>query len=166
VTPKQPQPGPPLTPIGGEIILMGYRFRVAAHSFDHKGHPVEVPGACIGRASKEQIAEQNKPAGHNVPITLNQPMAHARTAEPSRQITPAPRRQKPRRYKASRGDWRRFQKRPPPLKIVYEPTSAAAIWGWVVAIALVVAGIWLYNSGSEQAKWKTIEAASKAGQRR
>ena len=173
-----------ITPIGGEIILMGYRFEVASHSFDRNGRPVEVPGTCRGRATKEQIAEQanrNKPTGP-VAVVPARPVTHAPTSSRpltsavTTAITPTPaRQQKARKYKArprggngggGYGGYSRFQPKPPPLIIHQEPWTAGQWGALIVVLGLIVAGLWLANAGSEDAKWKSIGAAARAVQPR
>jgi hypothetical protein len=50
--------------------------------------------------------------------------------------------------------------------VVNEPWTAGQWLALIVVLALVVAGIWIYNQGTEQRKWSDIEAAAKAVQRR
>ena len=150
MTPQQPQAAPPLVPVGGEMILLGHRFQVVGHSMDKNGNAVEIPGKHLGPAPR-----QSKRAGQAA-VAPTEPTAHAPTSGP--QLTPpaAPRRLKPRRYKAPRGDCRRFQKKPPPLVIVNEPWTLANWVGLIVVLALIVAAIWLSSAGSEQHKWDSI----------
>ena len=60
----------------------------------------------------------------------------------------------------------RFHRRPPPLVIVNEKWTAAEWLSLIIVLALAVAGIWLWSSGTEARKWKKIEATSRAIQGR
>jgi len=190
---EQPQ-APALVEIGGEIILKGYRFTVVAHSTDNAGHPVEVPGDCLGRASKEQIAKPKQAGRARVASAHNPTMAPAPTVVPAPPTTPtaapaaptastaptpatpparttqqakpqqAMQQAKPRaiRRHYSRRHYPQFPQKPPPLKIVNEPWPLCNWIALIVVLALVVAGIWLSNAGSERTKWDSIEAAARA----
>jgi hypothetical protein len=114
----------------------------------------------LGKAPK-----QDERAGHSVAVALTPSMAHAPTAQSSPPLTPVSPR-KARRAKAARGDYRRFRQKPPPLVIVNEPWTAGEWGALIVVLALIVAGLWLYNAGAEQRKWDNIEAAARAVQRR
>ncbi len=95
------------------------------------------------------------------------PTANAPTAQSSPPFTPAsPRPRKARRTRTARGDYPRFHRRPPPLVIVNEKWTAAEWLSLIIVLALAVAGIWLWSSGTEARKWKKIEATSRAIQGR
>jgi hypothetical protein len=153
---------PPLVPVGGEIILVGHRFEVVGHSVDKNGNAVEVPGKHLGPAPK---ASKTRRTVQSVAIAPALPIANAPTAECSPPLTP-PRPRKARRPRASRGDCRRFQPKPRPIVVVNEPWSARQWLGLIVVLALIVAGIWFSNQGSEARKWERIEDAAKAVERR
>jgi hypothetical protein len=132
---EQPQEARRLVSVGGRIVLLENVFEVIAHTTDKNGRAVEVPGRCLGKAPAQSSAATRTAAS-----------PRSRKAR----FTPA------QRYA------QRHQPKPPPLKLVYEPMSAAAVWGWVVVLALIVAGLWLYNAGSEARKWEQIEGAARA----
>jgi hypothetical protein len=52
------------------------------------------------------------------------------------------------------------------LVLVNEPWTAGQWLALIVVLALVVAALWLWSTGSESRKWSDIEAAAKAVQRR
>jgi len=133
---EQSQEAPPLVPVGGRIVLLENVFAVVAHTTDKNGRAVEVPGRCVGKAPTQSSAA-------------------IRTAA-------SPRSRKAARFTPAHRYAQRHQSKPPPLKLVYEPMSAAAVWGWVVVLVLIVAGLWLYNAGSEARKWEQLEGAARA----
>ena len=155
------------------IELAGFLFEVAITTTDANGNSVAIPGKCLGRAPKSlepKSPEPNKRSGQAA-VALTPSMAHAPATAPARRpssaVSPAPARPRKARSQstARRTPAQRWQPRyqkPPPLIVKTEPMSAGAVWGWVVAIALVVAGIWLMNVGNEEAKWRSVEATAKA----
>ena len=166
MTPNQPQPAPPLAPIGSTFEMMGFLFECVGHDVDNRGNTVERPGKCLGRAPK-----QSKRSGHGMVATPATTTVRASNVQPAPPLSSAtqptaPRRQKARRFKATpRGGYRgyqRFQKKPPPLVIHQESWSTANWVALIAVITLIVAGIWLSNVGNEQAKWRSIEAAANA----
>ena len=158
MTPNQPQAAPPLVPVGGEIILGGYRFEVVAHTTDKDGKAVELPGRALGRAPK--APKQNKLAGQAVVVPAL-PVTHALTPSQPKS-TPRPRKARaPRRTPAQR--WvQQHQPKPPPLVVVNEPWGAGQWFGLLAVLTLIVAAIWLSNQGSEAKKWESIEATARA----
>ena len=149
------------------IELAGFLFEVAITTTDANGNSVAIPGKCLGRAPKSlepKSPEPNKRSGQAA-VALTPSMAHA-PATPAPPTTPPRRKAKARGNRRWRPRWNAAFRGPPPLVIKQEPMSAGAVWGWVVVLALVVAGIWLLNSGSEQKKWDSIEAAARAVQGR
>jgi hypothetical protein len=162
MTPQDPQPD--------EIILAGFRFAVAGTTTDNAGRSTPIPGKCLGKANKKQLAKQNKPAGPRIAEPHKPTMAIAPIAEPSRTISPAvpsrPRKVRKPRHTKRRGDYHRFQKRPAKLVIRNEPWSVGNWIALVVFVAVVVGWIILSSVGSEQRKWESIERAAKAVQGR
>jgi hypothetical protein len=144
------QPAPPLVPIGGTIELAGHLFEVTAHTTDAKGRATEVPGRCVGRAPK--APKPNTHAGPRAAVGPALPAPHAPT-QPSVQPTPAMPTRKARKHRAPRGDYRRFNRKPPPLVIVNEPWRTSQWCALIVVLALIVAGIFFWNQGVEQKKW-------------
>jgi hypothetical protein len=176
MTPNQSQLAPPLTPIGEAFELVpGALYECVGHTIDCNGRPAEIPGRYVGptgRKRKPRAAPAAAPppipnthAGQTAAVAPTLPMAHA-PAVSSVLTTPVkaafPPRPKYRKPRATRGDYRRFHQPRPELKLVYEPMSAAAIWGWVALAAVIVAGLWIANSGGEAEKWRSIHAAAEA----
>src|SRR5580704_8180429 len=124
----QRQEVPRPIPVGGQILILDNVFEVAAHTADKNGRTIEVPGKCLGKAT-------------------TQPSAVARTTAAPRPCG--------RRRRTARGDYRRFQHKPPPLVIHEEPASLSVWMIRLVIVALVVAGLWLWNLGAEQRKWES-----------
>lgn len=153
-------PSPPLAPIGGTIELAGHLFEVTGHATDRLGRPCEVPGRCLGKATK-----QTKRAGHSVVATPQTPSVSAPTAPSSPPLTPSSPR-KARRPRASHSSYGRYRPKPPPLVIHQEPASLG-VWLCRLAVAaLVVAALVLWGQGSEARKWRTPSTSATTPQRR
>lgn len=173
---------PPLVAIGGELILAGHRFEVVGHTTDRYGRAVEVPGKCLGRASKNHIAQHNT-AGGSTAIVPTTPQTHASAsasppslpsrvaAPPVAPSPPSPAPAPPPRPRAARRSYNPSRyypkyKKPPPLVIQEEPASAG-VWLLRVAFAaLVVAGIWLWNQAGRQDQRERLDNATKILTRR
>ena len=147
---------PPLVPVGGEIVLVGHRFQVIAHSIDKNGRPVEVPGKHLGPAPREK---RNKHSGQRMAEapTISTAIAPSLPAVPLK----SPRLRKARRSRPG-GSYHRYQPKPRPITIVNEPWGAGQWLALIIVLALIVAGIWFSNQGSEAKKWQSIESAAKA----
>ena len=185
---NQPNSAPPLVEIGGTIELMGHLFVVASHTTDSRGNTVEVPGICIGKAPKTKTTKPNKRSGPTVASAPTFTTAPAPTTVPAPPITPAPappttpraapttaattpasqpqRKARVRKPRAAWGGSRRFEPKPPPLQIVYEPWPIGNWVGLIVVIGLIVAGLFAWNAGNEGQKWSRIEGAARAVQPR
>lgn len=160
-------PASPLVPIGSEIILAGHRFEVVSHATDRFGRPCEVPGRCLGKASREQIAAQTKRAGQNVVAAPQAPSACSPTVSPSPPNTPARKpRQRHRRVRQGRQGSQPYQKKPPPLVIHEEPASIAGKLVTLAIVLVLAAIVWFWSQGSQQAKWEKIGGAAGAVQRK
>ena len=143
----------------------GARALAAKDPRNHLVDRVELAQMIRKVFDREGAPQQNKRAGQVVVAPMHH-TAHALT--PSPPLTPAaPRQRKPRRTPAQRYEYRRSRRqKPPPLVIVNEPWTVGQWGALIVVLALIVAGLWLYNAGAEQKKWDSIEAAARACQRR
>jgi hypothetical protein len=149
---------PALPPIGGTMELAGNLFAVASHTTDAKNRTIAIPGKWLGKVKPNKQAEQS------VVATPTLPTVSALTT-PGLPLTSAPR-PKARRARAAKGGYQRFQRKPPPLNIVYEPTPIASKLVTLAIVVVIGAIIWLMSAGSEARKWDAISGAAKAIQRR
>jgi hypothetical protein len=148
----------------GTMELGGHIFEVAGTATDSHGNTVQIPGKWLRKCPKQfkrsgQTAVAPTPSMAHAPVTPAPPLTRVSPASPARRL-------KPRRYKAVRGAFHRFQPKRPRLVVPNEPWGAAE-WGTLlVVIALIVGAVWLSNAGSEDAKWKQLEGAARAVQGR
>jgi hypothetical protein len=69
-------------------------------------------------------------------------------------------------HRRTRGGYRRYRPKPPPLVIHQEPASLG-VWLCRLAVAaLVAAALWFWSAGSEQKKWDRIGGAANAARHR